>query len=413
MTAREETMVSAEQALRRILGRIRALPPESVPVLRACGRVLARAVRAREDMPPFDNSTLDGYALRASDAAGASRRRPAELPLGGTIRAGTAAAGVLRPQTAVKIMTGAPIPSGADAVVMREEARVNGGGAVKILRPPERGDWIRRRGEDLRAGAALLAAGTRIRPYELAALAAQGIARVEVRRRPSVAILSTGDELVDASRTPGPWRIRDSNRRALAGALESWGARVSDLGIVRDEPEALERALRRALGGPDAVVVSGGVSVGDFDFVRPLLKRLGVEVVFWKVRIKPGKPMLFGVRRCGGGAPVFGLPGNPVSALVCLEEFVRPALEKMQGLAAEIPRFHLRGRAVNAYPLPRDRRQYLFCRAVVAKGGFALRVLRPQASHRMAAACRANALALPGPGSPSVSPGDLLPFRWL
>lgn len=400
-------MITPRTALARILKSVNVLAEESVPLAEAVGRVLTTDLRARADLPGFDNSAMDGYAIRAADCAlGISR----PLKVVAIARAGLRSRFRVARGSAVKIMTGAPLPPGADAVVMKEFTVPAPDGTIRILRVPRRGDHIRPRGEDVRRGARLMRKGVRLRPYEIALLAAQGVARVPVVRRPRVAILATGDELMSASGRLAAGKIRNSNGPASAAALSRWGARVVLSRVVRDDPAALRRAVRAALSRADLLLVTGGVSVGDFDHTQAVLRSIGARIVFWKVAMKPGKPLLLGLYR---GKPIFGLPGNPVAVMVCLEEFVRPALETLQGHAPGHPSYHLAGTADNAYPKPGDRQQYLFCRARQSADGYRLAIIRPQGSAMLAMACSANALAVASIGVRRVMPGDRLAFRWL
>ncbi len=403
-----------EEALRTILEKISPIGKEIISLKAAAGRVLASDIRARHDLPLFDNSTMDGYAVRAEDLKRAHAERPVQLQVRQVLAAGSSKGRKVNPGEAARIMTGAPLPPGADAIVMQEQSEAGEGHVLVRHRPPS-GELIRARGEDVRAGDTILREGARLRPYEIALLAAQGIGRVEVYRRPTVAVLSTGDELCDSSMRPSSGRVRDANRPAILGALGLWGALGVDLGLAPDEPEAIAAKLQNGLARADALVVSGGVSVGQFDHTRAVFAKIGIETVFWRVKIKPGKPFLFGLRRRGRGAPqpVFGLPGNPVSSLVCLEELVRPALDRMQGHFPLNRPYRLLGRATNGFDLPHGRRQYLFCEAVALGKGYAVRILRPQASHRVGMCVKANALAFPPEGMTRVRPGDSLPFRWL
>lgn len=408
--------IEVGEAQRIILKNITAVGPETVSLAAAAGRIVYSGIRAARDLPLFDNSTMDGYAVRTIDLRRAEIDRPVRLEVRQTLAAGASRAPRrVNPGQAARIMTGAPLPPGADAVVMQEQGdRVNG--HVLIRRRPQFGEWVRTRGEDVRAGETIIRVGTRLRPYELALLAAQGISGVEVFRRPVVAVLSTGDELFDGAYRKLPaGRIWDANRPAILGALGLWGFKAIDLGVSPDAPRAIAAKLRAGLARADAVVVSGGVSVGEFDFTREVFSKVRVETIFWKVRIKPGKPFLFGLRRGGRAAPqpVFGIPGNPVSSLVCMEELIRPALDRMQGALPSMPPYRLQGRALNGFELPANRRQYLFCEAAASGKNFSLRILRPQASHRVGMCAKANALACPPEGMTRVRPGDLLPFRWL
>lgn len=408
-------MISPDEALRLIFEHAPVLAAEKVALALSVDRVLAEDVRARNALPPFDNSAMDGFALRAADIKNASPLHPVELAVLETIRAGETGRLEVKPGEAVRIMTGAPLPRGADSVVMVEMTEPGGRGRVKMARATKPGSHVRARGEDVLEGSRLLDAGARLRPYDVALLAAQGMTEVPVIRRPRVAVLATGDELADASEALAPGKIRNSNGPALTAALSRWGMPVLNLGIAPDEPETLRAALLAALAEADVLVVSGGVSVGDFDCTKSVFSSLGVREVFWRVAIKPGKPLFFGVREAPNSPPklAFGLPGNPIAALVCLEEFVRPALETLQGYAAKHPSYHLTGTALNDYPKPEDRRQYLFCQAKAVAGGYELNIIRPQGSAMLAMASRANALAAAPEGVSRIVRGDTLRFRWL
>jgi molybdopterin molybdotransferase len=408
-------MISPDDALKLLFDHARVLGAEAVPLARAVDRVLASDVRASVALPPFDNSAMDGFALRAADLKDATPQNPVELTVLETVRAGETGRLEVRPGEAVRIMTGAPLPRGADSVVMVEMTEPGAGGKVRLAKATRERSHVRARGEDVLEGSLLLEAGALLRPYDIALLAAQGVAAVPVVRLPRVAVLATGDELVDFREPLAPARIRNSNGPALLAALSRWGVPAENLGIAADEPAALRAVLGAALERSDVLVVTGGVSVGDFDCTKSVLAALGLREVFWKVAIKPGKPLFFGVLEAPGSAPklAFGLPGNPIAALVCLEEFVRPALEKLQGYAPKHPSYHLSGTAENDYPKPVDRRQYLFCRARPAPGGYALDIIRPQGSAMLGMASRANALALAPAGADRVRRGDTLGFRWL
>jgi molybdopterin molybdotransferase len=356
---------------------------------------------------------MDGYAVRREDLEGASAKTPVRLRVAGTVRAGSEGRAVKKGEAA-KIMTGAPVPDGADAVVMLERVEAGANGSVAIAFTPKAQEHIRARGEDVKSGEKLLAAGTALRPYEAALIAAQGIAEVPVVQKPRVVILASGDELIGPGEPLGPGQIRNSNGPAVSAALYRWGIAADDQGIVRDDPRLLKMAFLKALEA-DVVLVSGGVSVGDFDHTKPIMEELGVKEVFWKVAIKPGKPLYFGVfeRKGGRSTLVFGLPGNPISVLVTLEEFVRPALEGLEGRRPGHPSYHMRAKALNAYPASKERQQFLFCKARPADGGFEVEIIRPQGSAMMGMASRANALAKAPWGAAQIKPGDTLEFRWL
>jgi|CXWL01.1.fsa_nt_gi molybdopterin molybdotransferase len=408
-------MISPDEALEMIFEHSPVLGEERVSLAESVDRVLACDVRAQVALPPFDNSAMDGFALRAADLKDATPLNPVELTILETVRAGQTGSANVKPGEAVRIMTGAPLPRGSDSVVMVELTRDGAPGTVRMTQATRGGSHVRARGEDVREGSLLLEQGALLRPYDIALLAAQGITDVAAVRRPRVAVLATGDELVDYREEPTPGRIRNSNSPALLAALSRWGVPAENFGIAPDKPTALAAALAPALERSDALVVTGGVSVGDFDYTRPVFAEFGVREIFWKVAIKPGKPLFFGVHE-RAGAPaklVFGLPGNPIAALICLEEFVRPALERLQGFAPKHPSYHLSGAVLNDYPKPADRRQYLFCRARQTPGGYELDIIRPQGSAMLGMASRANALALAPAGLDRVRRGDTLAFRWL
>jgi molybdopterin molybdotransferase len=312
---------SYDEARKIILERVSPLGSEVVPALDAVGRVLAEDFAAPWDFPAWDNSAMDGYAVRAADAKGA-----ATLRLSAYIPAGAAGSEPLVPGTAAKILTGAPLPAGADAIVPFEDAEEQDG-AVTVPAAVKPGAHVRRRGEDIRAGEGILPAGTVLGPAEVSLLASCSRLSIAVFRRARVAILSTGDELVEPGGALAPGKIYDSNALALAAAVRQAGAEPTLLGIARDDRQSLRARLAEGLRA-DALVTSAGVSMGDRDLVRQVLDELDVRQVFWKIDIKPGRPTAFALR---AGTPVFSLPGNPVSTLLTFEQFVRPALLRMMG----------------------------------------------------------------------------------
>lgn len=318
------------EARRHVLGRTPALAAETVAAREALGRVLAESIDSDRTLPPVDVSAMDGYAVRREDCAGALIDRPVILELAGEIAAGgQPPATSLSPGAATRIFTGAPVPPGADAVVRQEDTRADGG-RVEIYVAPEMREHVRDAGEDIRAGDRVLEAGCVVGPPELGLLASLGRSVVAVHRRPRVAILSGGDELVEPDRPADRGQIVSSNSYALAGQCLEAGAEPIYLGIARDDPGDLRTRLRAGLHA-DCLVSSAGVSVGDHDHVRSVLADLGCELEIFGVRIKPGFPMAFGRLRGRELPLIFGLPGNPVSAMVTFEQFVRPALRRMQG----------------------------------------------------------------------------------
>jgi molybdopterin molybdotransferase len=390
-----------------VLVRTPLLPVQAVGLREALGLVLASDVVATDDLPAFANSAVDGFAVRAADVATA----PVTLPVIDEVAAGNVATRRLAPGTSIKIMTGAPVPPEADAVVMVEDTE-SAGSDICILTPVEVGAAVRPAGGDVRAGTTVLAAGTRITSAHLGVLAALGVAWPEVRRRPVVAIVSTGDEVVPPeTEVPAPGKIRDANRLLLRGALEELGAVVVDHGIVPDDAAALARVLGHAARGADAVVTSGGVSMGEYDVVK-LVFAGGSDVAFHKVAMQPAKPLGFGTL---DGTPFFGLPGNPVSVMVAFEQFLRPALLHAMG-ARELFRPRLRG--VMDESVRTDPAKEVFLRAVMSyqpDSGWRGRLSGGQSSNVLSALAAADAFAVAPVGVGEVPAGmeiDFEMFRW-
>lgn len=396
------TGISAEEARAIVLEAARALPAETVLAGDALGRVLAEAVHSSRTLPPADVSAMDGWALRAEDVAGATAQQPARLRVGFEVAAGASSPPVLSAGIAARIFTGAPVPPGADTVVRQEDTERAGDDVLVRVAAP-RGTDIREAGEDVRAGELVLPAGARIGPAEIGMLASLGRTVVAVHRRPRVAILSGGDELVEPDGDVAGGRIVASNSWSLAALCREVGADPVYVGIARDTPQALEERLRGALFA-DVIVSSAGVSVGDHDHVRPVLEKLGGEIVFWGVQIKPGFP--FVLARFGERGPlVFGLPGNPVSAMVTFEELVRPALRKMQGHRA-LFRPVLRARLGHA--LRKGDRRTHFVRVVVERDGeeWVARTTGSQSSGVLRSMTLANALLVFPSGATELAAGE-------
>ena len=385
------------EGLRLILQHTPALPVEDVAVSAdLAGRVLAADVHAAVSLPPFDTSAMDGYTVRAADLRGGG------VPIAFRLGAGDRPR-PLPPGSAAGIATGAPLPEGADAVVPIEVAREEGGRLVAD--PPAVGAHIRERGGDVREGDLVGAAGTRLTPALLAAISATGVGTVAVARRPRVAVLATGSELVRVGQPLEPGQIYESNMTSIVAQARGAGADVVAASIVVDDREETRDAFARAIAAADVVVSSGGVSVGPHDHVKPAMAALGVREVFWRLAHKPGKPLWFGVAETG--VLVFGLPGNPVSSLVCFELFLRPALAALQhGRAPERPVARL------AEPVERlrVRDHAVRCRLSASPEGMQLHPLGPQDSHLIVHAAGADAIALIDAGDGEAAAGELVEY---
>jgi len=319
-------MIRVDEALKTILAAVVPLPVEKVNILEALGRVIGEDIVAPRHLPPTNNSSMDGYAVRARDTEGAKSTSPVILNVIEDIPAGSIPQKALAKGQASRIMTGAPLPEGADAVVRMEDTQPDGR-QVHIHVEARQGLDIRLAGEDVREGETVIFSGAVIRPAEVGMLAALGRSFVSVYQRPVVAILATGDELVDIDEPPSSWKIISSNSYATAAQVMESGAAVLQLGIVKDRRENLIEKFRAATRA-DLIISSGGVSVGDYDLVKDIMKEVGNAMQFWQVAMRPGKPLAFGSIQ---GVPVFGLPGNPVSSMVSFEQFVRPSILKMMG----------------------------------------------------------------------------------
>jgi molybdopterin molybdotransferase len=392
------SLLTLEEAQRRVLERAAPLPGELVPVAGAAGRVVLEDVLARVDLPPFASSAMDGFAVRAADLPAtleivgeSAAGRPFDLPLG---RCG-----------AVAISTGAVVPAEADAVVQIENV-VQNDNKVEISQQVEPGAHIRPRGGDIAAGEVVVPAGGRLTPARIAAAAASGVAELKCVRRPRVAVLATGSELVDPGDTLSPGQIYETNGLMLSSVLAAGGAEVMSHPPVVDEERAMREALERGLAA-DVLVTSGGVSVGEHDLVRAVERELGVEEIFWRVSIKPGKPVSFGVR---GDTLVFGLPGNPVSALVGCELFVMPALRALQGVADPLPRFEP-GTLASGLRRNQERDEFVRARSRVDGEVLVLEPVTGQESHMIVRSAAADALVHIPRGNGELPAGSTV--RWL
>ena len=409
-------MISVEEALERILSYFERLQPEETPALDAMGQVLATDVAATFDIPPLDNTAMDGYAVRAADTESASEANPARLRVTGEVAAGYIYDGEVTPGTAVRIMTGAPIPRGADAVVPFEEtdeesakatnrsATAGAPADVQILKAARPGANIRRAGEDVRRDATVLAAGEALGPAHIGVLASLGLASVPVYRRPVVAILSTGDELLEPGQPNAPGKIYDSNAYSVAAMVREAGGIPKRLGIATDTVEALTAKIREGLDA-DMLITSAGVSRGDYDVVKDVLAKEG-DIDFWTVRMKPGKPLAFGAFRSGGRqVPHIGLPGNPVSSMITFELFGRPAVFKMLG---KEDRERPRVRAVAEDRIANTDGRRVYARAILSQRGgrYYASLTGPQGSGILTSMALANALAIVPEDVAAVEPGE-------
>ncbi len=391
------SLIDIDAARALVLARVRPLEAEPVPLARAAGRVLAETVLATVDLPPFDSSAMDGYAVSAADT-------PGRLLVTAPSAAGRPSAGRVAAGEAAPISTGAVVPAGADAVVPVERTRHDG--AAIVVEAVASGDNVRARGGDIAAGAVVARAGSRLSPWIIGALAAVGRDHAVCGRRPRVNLLATGSELRAPGEPLAPGEIYESNTLLLAAQAAEAGADTRALDAVPDDEEATRRALEDGLDG-DVLITSGGVSVGQHDLVRGALAALGVDEVFWRVAVRPGKPVAFGVR---GSTLVFGLPGNPVSVLVGFELFVRPALLALQGAADPEPRW-LPGRLAAGVRRDRERDQLVRMRRRVDADAVALEAVHGDESHMIARAAQADALVLVKRGEGELPAGS--PVRYL
>lgn len=396
-------MTTCREALGLVLDSVSPLPARPTPLFDALGLVLAERVVSPETVPPFTNSAMDGYAVRAADLSAASAAAPVLLEVLADLPAGSVAAHDVRPGTAIRIMTGAPLPAGADSVVPVEATTIDGS-RVRIGAPVKAGANVRYAGEDLREGEELLPAGFALTPAALGVLASVGLAEVPVRPRVRVAILTTGDELVEASAKPGPGQIRDSNVQTMCGQATAFGAVPVPIPRVPDAREAVTAALARARAEADVIVTNGGISVGDYDFIKDVLAGFGAREVFWKVKQKPGGPLGYWL---WDGMPVFGIPGNTVAAMVCMEEYVRPALRKMMG-HARLLRSEVRAVFEGTFrkSAPDGKVHLVRVRARREEGRVVVSPSGPQGSGILTSMLRSNALALVPADALALASGD-------
>lgn len=387
-------MLGYREALKLVLERAEPLPPRRLPLMEALGLAAAEDILAREPVPPFTNSAMDGFALRAGDAA------LGRLPVAGTVPAGMAEVPALKPGEALRIMTGAPLPPGADSILPIEHVRVEGDWVI-LSTAPRLGANIRLAGEDIPAGGLVVPARAVLRPAEVGVLAAIGCPEVSVRPRPRVAVITTGNELVDAGDRPGPGQIRDANIHSLCAQVLAAGGIPVPRPRVEDRRETVARVLREALEEADVVLTNGGISVGDFDYIKAVLEDHGAERVFWKVAQKPGSPLGLWVFR---GKLIFGIPGNPVAAMLMFEEYVRPAVRRMMGYR-NLHRPERKGILEEGWKRSGDPMRTEFLRVVAGPEG-KVALAGPQGSGILSGMMRANALAVIPEGPAALEPGS-------
>lgn len=385
-------MITVEQAREAVLARIDRLSAEQVDILDTLGRVLAEDISSDVDIAPFDNSAMDGFAVRVADLEGASEDSPVILPVIEHVAAGAFPQLAVGPGQVTRIMTGAPVPEGADAVVMIErteslEAGGGAGGTVAIKTTAKVGENIRKRGEDVRKGDVVLSAGEVVSPAAIGLMAAMGRAKVSIYPRPRVAIVATGDELVAIDEYPGPGKIRNSNSYSIAAQVLAAGGEPHILPVARDN-EADTRAILSRASEFDLMVTTGGVSMGDFDVVKDVLTDIGT-MDFWKVAMRPGAPQTYGTI---GGTPFFGLPGNPTSTMVGFELFVRPAIRKMSGFVT-LDRPTVQAVLAHDVKKKSDRRYFLRARLTKGEDGYTVALSGSQSSALLTSMHRANCLA--------------------
>jgi molybdopterin molybdotransferase len=387
-------MVSIEEAQSIILNGTAPLPRQELPLLQGLGRVICGEVRSPWDIPLSDNSAMDGYAFRYASLAGD------RLAVAGFVPAGMSRSAAVPAGAAVRIMTGAPVPPDCDTVVPIEEVEEKGA-EIRLTGRVQQGSHIRRRGEDVRTGDRVVPDRALIRPQEIGMLASLGMTTLSVYRRARVAILATGDELLPLGGTPVPGKIVNSNSISLAAQVLEAGAEPVFSGIAPDDFEATKKTIREALQAGDLLITTGGVSVGDKDFVKEAIRELGGEILFWKVDMKPGKPVAFAVL---DGKPVFALPGNPVAAMVGFEQFVRPALLKMMGLK-RIFRPMVQAHAAGPFSNRGDRPHLVRALVTLADGAYQVAAVGNQSSANLLSLIESNALLRLSPGA-SLAAGD-------
>jgi molybdopterin molybdotransferase len=407
-------MLSVAEALNKVLSNTKVLDAEARPILESRGQVLVEDIIAAIDIPTLDNSAMDGYAVLAGDTLGATPQTPCVLKVIDTVIAGAISQHQITPGTAIRIMTGAPVPTGADSVVPFEDTDnqpIPKSGEVRIFREVRPGTHIRKAGEDISKGSVAIAKGTVINPAHIGLLASLGRSRVNVIRRPRVAILVTGNELVETDRPLPPGKLYNSNSYTIASLVASYGGIPDILGIARDNEDSLTSLIHQGLQA-DMLITTGGVSEGDFDIVKEIIEKEG-RIIFWKVRMKPGKPVVFGIFPVGSReVPHFGLPGNQAAAMVAFEIFARPAILKMSGKT----NFDKKTvQAVSEDTIKNEDGRRVYARAIVEcrHNQYFARTSGPQGSHILTSMSLANGLIVVPEDKPLVKPGDTVDVMML
>ncbi len=379
-------MINASEALNIILDSVHPLETITSGLEQSCGSILGEEIVAARDIPPFDNAAMDGFAVRSED----TRKVPVSLTLVGEIAAGSTPLKPLAPGEAMSIMTGAKIPAACDVVIQQEWTERTSEGRVTILRSADPGHNIRRAGSDIRDGTKVFTPGTLLRPQEVGVLASLGKRFIVIHRKPSIAILTTGDEVVEIDKPLPDGKIRNSNAYVLSALVRQLGCEVRSLGIAPDEKSHLRTRINEGLRA-DFLITTGGVSVGKYDLVMDALKESGVEIKFWKVNIKPGMPLLFGLH---GDKPVFGLPGNPVSAMVTFLQFVKPALMRLMGQRKYAPPLRFHARLQDEIKKSDGKRHFVRGVLVNANGSIGVRTTGSQVSNILTSLSRADCLII-------------------
>jgi len=404
-------MVSVEHALKTILMSVKPLTNEKVHINNALNRILAEDIFSTLNVPYLDNSAMDGYAVRSRDTYGISDRRPDTLKVVSDVRAGYLANRGIRKNQAIRIMTGAPVPKGADSVLMveyTEKIKTDKEELVKIFSSVKPGANVRRAGEDIKKGERVISKGTRLTSARIGLLASIGKSAVKVTRKPKIAILSTGDEVIEVTDKLKPGKVYNSNTYTLYNQILECGGIPNDLGIAKDNPYDLTRKIKKGLDS-DVIVISGGVSVGDYDFVKDVLLKLGTKIKFWKIAMRPGKPIVFGIIK---GIPVFGLPGNPVSSMVSFNSFVKPAMLKMLNVKKGVTG-KVRARLEETIKTKKGLRYFLRAETVWKGNGFITRTTGAQGSGILKSMALANSLIIIPEKVQKINKGAMVDIKFI